>query len=230
MSDYAYLVLSGPPAGVGEAEYSDFYEAHVSEILETRGFTAARRYFVSQGAPHRADIRYQHLSVYLLDQHPTEPLAEIERRMQGGAMTIPPWFGGITFSSFAARPLEDATTELPDHGYLVLSHEPRRFSAEAYYGWYYAHARENLTSEGFERVWRFALEEDARDPAAPSTPTHAALYEVRGELPELRQNLRASFEAGRVDIPAWMSEGDFESYDCVAASPEQVATALGALS
>jgi hypothetical protein len=37
-------------------------------------------------------------------------------------------------------------------------------------------------------------------------------------LPELRANLRASFEAGRVDIPEWMSEGDFVSYDCHAAS------------
>ena len=36
--------------------------------------------------------------------------------------------------------------------------------------------------------------------------------------PELREALKRSFEAGRVDIPDWMPEGEFHSYDCVAAA------------
>jgi hypothetical protein len=218
MDSYTYFVFSAPPAGVSDDEYSAFYETHVGEILNVPGFDGARRYNLSQGAPHRADIRYRHLAVYLLDGVDGAQFSELDRRKEAGELTIPDWFDQIRFASFVGRPLEDEATELPDHGYLVLSHEPRRFSAEAYHGWYYAHARENLTSDGFERVWRFALTPDTLDPDARNTPTHAALYEVHGELAELRQNLRASFEAGRVDIPKWMSEGDFESYDCHAAS------------
>jgi hypothetical protein len=218
MDQYIYLVFSTPPAGVSDEEYAAFYEQHVGEILSVPGFAAARRYNLGQAAPHREDIRYRHLSVYLLDEVPGEQFADLQRRMAAGELTLPEWFDQILFASFSGRPLEDRTAELPDHWYLVMSHEPRRFSTEAYYGWYYAHARENLTSDGFERVWRFALTPDKVDPDAPSVPTHAALYEVRGDLPELRANLRASFEAGRVDIPEWMSEGDFVSYDCHAAS------------
>ena len=65
----------------------------------------------------------------------------------------------------------------------MLSHAPRRFTTDEYYGWYYAHARENLTSEGFEMVWRYALTLVTVDPLAVGTATHAALYKVEGELP-----------------------------------------------
>ena len=218
MNHHIYLAFSTPPSGVSDDQYADFYETHIGEILGVPGFAAARRYQLSPAAPNRPEIRHQHLALYLLDGAPAEPLAELERRMTANELTIPDWFDRIRFASFAGRPLEDEDAELPDHGYLVLSHEPRRFSAEAYFGWYYAHARENLTSDGFELVRRFALTPDTPDPEAPGVPTHAAFYQVQGELPELRRNLRASFEAGRVDIPEWMSEGDFESYDCHAAS------------
>ena len=43
-------------------------------------------------------------------------------------------------SAYSGRPLEDRAS-FPDHSYLVLSHPPRRFNADQYDGWYYAHAR-----------------------------------------------------------------------------------------
>ena len=107
-------------------------------------------------------------------------------------MTMPEWFGEIRFASFDGRPLEDDELDLPDHGYLVLSHAPRRFTTEEYYGWYYAHARENLTSEGFDTVWRYALTPVTVDPEALGRATHAAFYEVHGELPALRSALAES--------------------------------------
>jgi hypothetical protein len=215
-----HVVFSVPPASVADDEYASWYDAHVAEILETPGFVAARRYWLGPTAERdRPPVEYRHAVVYLLDRPSEEPLAELGRRAERGEMTIPDWFGEIRFASFDGRPLEDEELAPPDHGYLVLSHAPRRFTTEEYYGWYYAHARENLTSDGFDAVWRYGLTPVAADPNAVGKATHAAFYECHGELPALRSALAESAEARRVDIPDWMPEGDFVSWDCLAAAP-----------
>jgi hypothetical protein len=221
MPGNVHFVFSVPPSGVSDEDYWAWYDVHVSEVLEIPGFLAARRYRLGPAAPNRPPIVYRHLVVYVLDRPSDTPFAELGRRIAAGAVTLEDWFADIRFQSYVGRPLEDGETELPDHAYLVLSHAPRRFTTEEYYGWYYAHARENLTSAGFEAVWRFALAPALIDPASPSTATHAAFYEVEGELPSLRAALEESFRAGRVDIPNWMPEGDFVSYDCLSAAPRR---------
>jgi hypothetical protein len=215
MPNSVYLVFTLPPAEVSDEQFSAWYELHVSEVLEIPGFAAARRYWLSQAVPNRPPIVFRHLGLYVLDGAADEqPRTELARRRGGGEMTTEDWFPAVRVATFAGRALEDQEIELPDHGYLVLGHAPRRFTTEEYYGWYYAHARENLTSEGFARVWRFALAPEFPDDAAPSGATHAAFYEVHGDLPELRAALEESARARRVDIPDWMPEGDFVSYDC----------------
>ena len=82
-----------------------------------------------------------------------------------------------------------------------------------------AHARENLTSEGFETVWRYELAPAIEDPEGPHASRHGAIYEVNGDLPALRAALTDTLQARRVDIPDWMAEGEFVSWDCLAASP-----------
>jgi hypothetical protein len=219
-----YFVLSAPPEGVSDADYDAFYELHVTEILQSPGWMSARRYWLVPGAPDRPDQVFRHLSVYVLDRPSEEPLADLGRRRN--EMTMPDWFDDIRFLSFEGRPLEDDEIVLPDHGYLVLSHAPERFNTEEYYGWYYAHARENCTSDGFERMWRYALTPSMEDDDAPGgRSTHAAWYEVEGELPALREALAESARARRVDIPAWMPEGDFVSFDSHAPTAEQTAVA-----
>jgi hypothetical protein len=212
-------VLSVPPAATAWDEYSAWYDTHVAEILRTPGFLAARRYRLGPASPERPPVEHGHLAVYLMDRPSAEPLADLGRRMRAGEMTIPDWFGEIRFSSFDGRPLEDDELDPPDHAYLVLSHAPRRFTTEEFYGWYYAHARENLTSDGFETVWRYALTPATVDPEALGGSTHAAFYEVEGELPALRKALAESAQARRVDIPDWMPEGEFVSWECLAAAP-----------
>jgi hypothetical protein len=214
-----HIVLSIPPDGVSDDEYARWYDTHLAEILETPGFAGARRYWLNPSSPVRPPLEYRHAAVYCMDVPSQEPLADLGRRMGDGEMTIPAWFGGIRFASFDGRPLEDVELDPPDHGYLVLSHAPRRFTTDEYYGWYYAHARENLTSEGFEIVWRYGLTAVTADPHAVGRATHAALYKVEGELPALHRALRESAEARRVDIPEWMPEGDFVSWECLAAAP-----------
>ena len=218
MPNSMYFVFTLPPAEVSDEQFSAWYDVHISEVLEIPGFLGARRYWLGQGAPTRPPIAFRHLGAYVLDGPFAEPVAELGRRMGAGEMSTEPWFGDVRVEAFVGRALEDPEIDLSDHAYIVLSHAPRRFTTEEYYGWYYAHARENLTSDGFETVWRYALTLDIPDRESPSTATHAAYYKVEGELPELREALKRSFEAGRVDIPEWMPEGEFHSYDCVAAA------------
>jgi hypothetical protein len=221
MPHHVHLVMSVPPDSVGESEYGDWYETHVSQILETPGFVRARRYWLDPASPERPGVEHRHLAIYLLAGSPTESLAALGRRIEAGELAIPDWFGDIRFHSYDGRPLEDDELTLPDHAYLVFSHAPRRFSTEEFYGWYYAHARENLTSDGFDRVWRYALTSSRIDADGPKGATHGAIYEVNGELPELRAALKESAAARRVDIPSWMAEGEFVSYDCRAAGGAQ---------
>jgi hypothetical protein len=224
MPHAVHFVFSVPPAGVAEDEYSNWYDTHVAEILETPGFVAARRYWLHPAAPDRPPVEYRHLAVYVMDRPSEAPLADLGRRAD--AMTLPDWFGEIRFASFDGRPLEDEELAPPDHGYLVLSHAPRRFTTEAYFGWYYAHARENLTSDGFDAVWRYGLTPATVDPDRVGRATHAAFYECHGELPALCRAPVESAQARRVDIPDWMPEGDFVSWDCLAAAPLRSASAL----
>lgn len=226
MPNAVHLVLSIPPERIAEDEYSRWYDTHVAEILETPGFVAARRYWLASAVPGRPPVEYRHLVVYVMDRPSAEPLDDLGRRGRAGELTMPDWFGEIRFASFDGRPLEDGELDLPDHAYLVFSHAPRRFTTEEYYGWYYAHARENCTSDGFERMWRYALTPSMEDDDAPGgRSTHAAWYEVEGELPALREALAESARARRVDIPAWMPEGDFVSFDSHAPTAEQTAVA-----
>lgn len=218
MQDGMYFVFTLPPAEVSDEEFSAWYDTHIAEVLEIPGFLAARRYWLAQAAPNRPSIVFRHLGAYVLGGASAEPVAELGRRLGAGEMTTAPWFEDVRVEAFVGRALEDPDIDLSDHAYVVLSHAPRRFTTEEYYGWYYAHARENLTSDGFDEVWRYALKLDIADRESPSTATHAAFYKVEGELPSLREALKRSFEAGRVDIPDWMPEGEFHSYDCLAAA------------
>jgi hypothetical protein len=219
MPNPVHIVLTVPPSGVADEEYSTWYDRHVVEVLEIPGFVAARRYWLAPASPERPQVEYRHGAFDVCDRTSEEPAAELGRRIRSAEMTLPDWFGEIRVATFDGRPLEDAEFDPPDHGYLVLSHAPRRFTTEEYFGWYYAHARENLTSEGFDAVWRYALTPVLVDADALGDPTHAAFYEVHGELPSLRSALADSAQARRVDIPNWMPEGDFVSWDCLSAAP-----------
>jgi hypothetical protein len=169
---------------------------------------------------------YGHLSLYELDGPPHEALARLGEATKAGAVPLPDWFGRARFASFYGSPLE-GPIELGklDHAYLVFSTPPPAMPHEDYIEWYWTHARENLTADGFDAVWRYRLEPDTIDPLAPCDAVHAALYEVNGELPALRAALREAAAAGRVGFPEWFGDIKFASLDCVAASAPIVALA-----
>jgi hypothetical protein len=218
MLNHVHLVFSTPPEHVSDADYDAFYELHLDEIVAGEGFTGARRYWLEAASVGRPDVEHRHLAVYRTDGPPAAALATLAERMKASELTIPEWFGEIAFLSYDGRPLEDEELRHPDAGYVVLSHAPARFNDDEFNGWYYAHARENMTSEGFDALWRYALTPVRHVDDVAGRARHGAFYECHGELADLRDALKASAAADRVDIPAWMPEGEFFSYYGRAAS------------
>lgn len=219
MPNHVHLVFSLPPERVSREDYDAFYEIHLTEILAIDGFTGARRYWLEPASDARPATEMSHLAVYATDGLPGAALATLHERMGAGELTLPDWFGEVRFVTYDGRPLEDDDLAWHDEGYVVLSHAPQRFNDDEFNGWYYAHARENLTSEGFERLWRYALTPGLVEDDVAGRARHAALYECHGALDDLRAALKASAAADRVDIPTWMPEGEFFSYYGRAASP-----------
>jgi hypothetical protein len=210
--DHVHLVFSLPPAQVSRGEWEDWYDLHLEELVAGDGFTSARRYWLAPASPERPSVEFAHLAVYRTDGPPAHALSVMGERIAAGELTMPEWFGDIGFLTYNGRPLETEELEYPDQAYVVLSHAPSRFNDDEFNGWYYAHARENLTSEGFASVRRFALEPVLSADDIAGRARHGAFYDCTGPLDDLRASLRASAEAGRVDIPAWMREGEFFSY------------------
>jgi len=219
MAGSVYFVFSNPPPDVGEAEYSDWYERHVDEIVAGPGFAGARRYWlapVTGGPP----ANYRHLSLYELEGEDSQPaMGELAKRMAAGELTLRDWFGRIRFASFHGAALQDHSIQLPDHAYLVFSKPPPQIGFDPYSDWYAIHLRENLTADGFDAGWRYRLEPDTVDPEAPCEAVHAAIYDVSEDEPALRWSLAESRADGRrVTYPEWFGQIEFASLDCLAIS------------
>jgi len=219
VSENVYLVFSKPPEGLSADEYGRWYEGHVQDILTVEGFAAARRFNLEVIRGDTSPTMYPHLSLYAFDGDAREAMSRLAAATESGAVPRPDWFGSIRFASFYGWALEGPIDlDRLDHMYAVFSRPPATIPLEDYLDWYHTHARENLTADGFEQVWRYRLEAATVDPLAPGESVHAALYEVHGELSELRSALKVAAAAGRVGFPEWFDEILFASLDCHAAS------------
>jgi hypothetical protein len=220
VSENVYLVFSKPPQEIGAAEYGEWYEGHVRDILGVEGFAAARRFDLEPARGDTSPTMYSHLALYAIDGDAHEAMARLAEVTGSAQVPLPGWFDGIRFASFHTSPLETDPIDLDrlDHVYAVFSTPPAGMDHEFYFDWYHTHARENLTADGFERVWRYRLEPDSVDPQAPATCVHAALYEIHGEMPELRAALKEAADAGRVGFPDFFDDILFASLECRAAS------------
>jgi hypothetical protein len=216
VAESVYLVFSKPPEGMSLAEFGEWYEQHVRDILGVEGFVAARRFAFDVIRGDTSPTMYSHLSLYVIGG---DPHAAMDR-LAAADVPIPDWFYSGRWASFYGTPLEGPIDlDRLDHAYLVFSRQPRGMGVEEFIDWYATHARENCTAEGFEDVWRYRLEPDTVDPLAPAESTHVAIYEVHGELPQLRAALKEAADAGRVGFPEWFDEILFASLDAKAASP-----------
>lgn len=219
MPESVYFVFSEPPATIDRGDYGRWYERHARDIVTVDGFVAARRFDLTAARGDTAPTMYSHLSLYAIGGDPRAAMARLSDAVADGSVPLPDWFDGIRFASFYADPLEGPIDLAAlDHGYLVFSKQPARIPLDDYVEWYGTHARENLTADGFDAVWRYRLQADTVDSLAPCESVHAAFYEVHGELPELRAALKEAADAGRVGFPDWFGEILFAALDCHAAS------------
>lgn len=123
MTDHIHLVFSDPPEGVSEAEYDDWYDAHVQEILSVDGWHSATRYRLEAVVDPAGTGGYRYLSVYELDLPPDTALANLAAASMGSAdsyvskkeddqghLPLPEWFTGIRFGSWNCTQLGDPIT------------------------------------------------------------------------------------------------------------------------
>ena len=219
MPDDIYFVFSTPPAEIAIDAFDRWYEQHVRDILTIDGFTAARRFHFDAIRGDSSPTMYAHLSLYVIDGDPRAAMARLDAAVASGDVPIPDWFERGRWASFHGDGLEGPIDlDRLDHAYMVFSKPPASIPLDDFVDWYATHARENCTAEGFDEVWRYRLEPDRVDPLAPSEMLHAALYEVHGELPELRAALKEAADAGRVGFPEWFDKILFASLDAKAAS------------
>jgi hypothetical protein len=121
--DYIHLVFSDPPDGVSEAEFNEWYDAHVKEILSVDGWRSATRYRLGAVVDAESTGGYRYLSVYELDCPPDTALANLAAAGMGNADTyiekkgkdegwlpLPDWFAGIRFGSWNCERLGDTIT------------------------------------------------------------------------------------------------------------------------
>ena len=123
MTDYIHLVFSDPPAGVPDAEFNEWYDAHVKEILSVDGWRSATRYRLDAVVDPESTGGYRYLSVYELDCPPETALANLAAAGMGNAHTyidkkaddegwlpLPDWFAGVRFGSWNCERLGDTIT------------------------------------------------------------------------------------------------------------------------
>jgi hypothetical protein len=124
VTDYIHLVFSDPPEGVGEAEFNEWYDAHVKEILAVDGWRSATRYKVEGVVDAAGTGGYRYLSLYELDLPPETALANLAASGMGSADTyiakkgsdegwlpLPEWFAAIRFGSWNGTSLGDTMTD-----------------------------------------------------------------------------------------------------------------------
>jgi hypothetical protein len=106
MADHELVVLSRPPDGVSDDEYSDWYEIHVREVLALSGFVAAQRsalQFVS--ATTDPSERFTFLTRYEIEGSFEDAWRELRAAVDGGRMTFADWFGRVESQGWQGTPI-----------------------------------------------------------------------------------------------------------------------------
>jgi hypothetical protein len=213
MSENVHLVFSRPPDWLSHDDYNRWYDFHLSEILASEGFVAARRFALHTVRGGESPAMYPYLSAYEIEGDPARVMATLETHVP--AMKLPEWFPQIHFASWSCISLDGrAEPNLVDHAYLVFSRPPDGMSFEDFSAWYATHIDENLTTPGLVSGRRFRLDAEVRDADAPATVSHLAMYEVAVDVAEMRRGLDAGIAAGRIHLPDWFGQITFVSLDC----------------
>jgi len=99
--------------------------------------------------------------------------------------------------------------------YIVFSRRPATVAAEEYSRWYETHVAEMLTVNGFAAAASYELVPALDEPAEPDRFTSAAVYQLKGSVPEAMAALTAELASGRMSLPGWFREVRFSSWNAV---------------
>lgn len=108
MADHVYMVLAMPPEGVGEEEFNDWFDTHVSQILELPGWVAAERFkleHVKSSASRPAD--YGYYTRYEIDGSFDEAWAALRAAVDGGRMHFEDWMGDMFSAGYRVVGIRD---------------------------------------------------------------------------------------------------------------------------
>ena len=114
MPDAVLVVFSEPTEGA-EDDYNDWYNQHLTEVLDIPGFVAAQRFRVAEGAqldgfppPQR-----RYLALYEIDGEPADPIKILLERVHGGEIVLPPSIQVDSIQAWCYSPIADRVTEVP---------------------------------------------------------------------------------------------------------------------
>jgi hypothetical protein len=108
--------------------------------------------------------------------------------------------------------------------YVVFSKPPAGLSWEDYDRWYFDHGRENIESPGFKSVQRYRVDpvvvgsgvgpsRAAVDPAMLPVPyNHMAIFEVEGDIADVRADLSRRVAGGDIVLPEWFNDVPFATW------------------
>jgi hypothetical protein len=178
MTGNVHLVFSNPPNSVGDEQYNEWYNYHLTEILAVPGFRTARRYGVTTHLGTRAPAGYRFLSLYEIDVD----AEQIRRNLSGRSasrMRLPTWFSGIQFASWTCLLRESYGIPRPaDYLQFVFSSVPDDACDTTYDTRARQHMERSLARSGVGRGWRFRTVAANAAAKSAATATDLEIYEL----------------------------------------------------
>ena len=118
------IVFSHLPDGVTDEEFSEWYDAHLPEILSIPGFVSARRFRLEPVVVDGVEpASYRYLALYEVEGDPETLLAEMKKRSLGtvdsyaerkqvdaSGPALPAWWSQARFASWNCIALGECVT------------------------------------------------------------------------------------------------------------------------
>ena len=124
MAGNLQIVFSYVPDGVTDEEFSEWYDAHLPEILSIPGFTSAQRFRLEPVVTDATEpVSYRYLAMYEIEGDPDKLLEEMAKLQLGNVDTyaerkqvdssgpaLPEWWDRVRFASWNCIALGERVT------------------------------------------------------------------------------------------------------------------------
>ena len=124
MAGNLQIVFSYVPDGVTDEEFSEWYDAHLPEILSIPGFASAQRFRLEPVVTDATEpVSYRYLAMYEIEGDPDKLLEEMAKLKLGNVDTyaerkqvdssgpaLPDWWDRVRFASWNCIALGERVT------------------------------------------------------------------------------------------------------------------------